>query len=187
MNRKASKTRALCEAAAFICLAQILSYIRLYQFPQGGSIDVAMLPIVIFAVRWGVGWGAGAGLVYGTLHYLLGSGFAIDWTTIVMDYMVAFAALGLGAGLFHGKKYGVFWGSITGSLLRFLAHWTVGALVWGKWMPDEFFGMTMTNPWIYSLLYNGPYMLCDLVLICLLAALMYKPLKKYFRAEDLIN
>lgn len=185
-KRKASKIRAICEAAAFIAIAQILSYIRLYRFPQGGSIDLAMLPIIIYAVRWGIGWGTGAGLVYGVLQYLLGSGWSIDWTTIIMDYMLAYALLGFGAGIFSGKKYGVFWGSISGSVFRFLAHWTVGAIVWGKWMPDEFFGITMTNPWFYSLLYNGSYMLCDLVLISILAALMYKPLKKYFRGEDLL-
>ena len=73
-----------------------------------------------------------------------------------------------------------------GGLLRFLAHYLVGALVWGKYMPDEFFGMSMTSPWFYSLLYNGSYMLPDIILCAVVFALLYRPLKKYFTGADLI-
>ena len=52
---KNSKTRTLCEAAMLIALAQILSYIKLYEFPNGGSVDCAMVPIILFAVRHGCG------------------------------------------------------------------------------------------------------------------------------------
>lgn len=142
-----AKIRMLCEAAVLMALAQILSYIRLYEFPNGGSLDCAMLPIILFAVRYGAGWGTGVGFVYGAMQYFFANGISIDWTTIICDYFIAYAMLGLGAGLFHGKKNGVFFGALSGGILRFLAHLVVGAVVWGKWMPDEFFGMTMTNPW----------------------------------------
>ena len=96
---KNSKTRTLCEAAMLIALAQILSYIKLYEFPNGGSVDCAMVPIILFAVRHGCGWGAGAGFVYGFLQYFAGNGIAIDWTTIICDYFLAYTLLGFGAGL----------------------------------------------------------------------------------------
>jgi thiamine transporter len=182
---KHSKVRGICEAAILIALAQVLSYIKIYELPNGGSIDCAMLPIILFAVRWGWAPGLGAGFVYGILQYILGSGFAIDWTTIICDYMLAYAVLGLGAGFFKGKKYGVYWGSIVGGALRFVVHFVIGATVWGKWMPDEFFGMSMTSPWFYSLLYNGSYMLPDIVIVVILFALLYHPLKKYFTGTDL--
>lgn len=179
------KVRALCEAAIFIALAQILSYIKLYELPNGGSIDVAMLPIILFSVRWGLLPGLGAGFVYGLLQYFLGSGFAIDWTTIICDYLIAYALLGLGAGVFKGRKYGVYFGTLLGGFLRFMAHFVVGAVVWGKYMPDEFFGMTMTSEWFYSFLYNISYMLPDIIVCLILFALLYKPLKKYFTGEDI--
>ena len=78
------------------------------------------------------------------------------------------------------------WATVIGGLLRFLAHYLVGALVWGKYMPDEFFGMSMTSPWFYSLLYNGSYMLPDIILCAVVFALLYRPLKKYFTGADLI-
>ena len=182
---KHSSTRIITEAAVLMALAQILSYIRLYEFPNGGSVDCAMVPIILFAVRHGVGWGTGVGFVYGAMQYFFANGISIDWITILCDYFLAYALLGLGAGLFHGRKYGVYYAALGGGFLRFVAHLVVGAVVWGKWMPDSFFGMTMTSPWFYSLLYNGSYMLPDILICLVIFALLYRPLRKYFTCADL--
>ena len=77
---KNTKTKMLCEAAIFIAMAEILSLIKLYEFPNGGSVTLEMLPIILFAARYGCGWGAGAGLVYGAITYLIGNKFSIDCT-----------------------------------------------------------------------------------------------------------
>ena len=53
-----------------------------------------------------------------------------------------------------------------------MVHWVVGATVWAMYMPDAFFGMTMTSPWLYSLLYNGFYMLIDTLLCLVIFALL---------------
>ena len=185
MKNMKKSTRALCEGAILIALATILSLIKLYQMPSGGSIDCAMLPVILFAVRWGVGPGTGAGFVYGLLQYFVGSGFAIDWATIIGDYIVAYTFLGFGAGLLHGRRGGVWLGTVVGGLLRFAVHLFTGAVIWGKWMPDTFLGMTMTNEWFYSFLYNGSYIFPDIVIVLLLFTLLSKPLGKYFRGEDL--
>ena len=52
MKRHSRSTRALVEAALMIALATILGYFRLYRFPQGGSVDFAMVPILIYCLRW---------------------------------------------------------------------------------------------------------------------------------------
>ena len=85
-----------------------MSFIKLYEFPNGGSVTLEMLPIILFAVRYGCGWGAGAGFVFGTVTYLIGNKFSIDWTTIICDYFLAFTALGFGAGLLARRKWSVF-------------------------------------------------------------------------------
>lgn len=180
MNKK---TRTLCEAAIMIALAQILSYIRLYEFPNGGSIDIAMLPMLIFAIRAGISWGFGAGLVYGVLQYFLGNGIAIDWTTMIVDYLVAYAVMGLGAGIgYHFRRGGLVWGTVFGCVLRFVAHLLVGVYVWGVYMPESFLGMPMGNPWFYSLLYNGSYMGIDFVLCLILILILGRVAPKYFHA-----
>jgi thiamine transporter len=68
---------------------------------------------------------------------------------------------------------------------RFLCHLVSGAWIWGVWMPEEFMGLPMTNVWVYSFLYNGWYMAAEIVVTEIVAMLLYKPLGKYFRGEDL--
>ena len=81
------KTRTLCEAAILIALALVLETITLYKLPNGGSVTLSMVPVILFAVRHGCGWGAMAGFVFGGINYMMG-GHAIDWTTIICDYFI---------------------------------------------------------------------------------------------------
>ena len=143
-----------------------------------------MLPIFLFAVRWGTGSGLLAGFVLGVLQFMYDGGFALGWQSILGDYLVAFTVLGL-AGLFRGCKGGIFWGTAAGSAARFLVHYVVGATVWAEYMPETFFNLTMTTPWFYSLLYNGFYMVIDMALCLVVFGLLYKPLKRYFLGTDI--
>ena len=184
MNKSKFTLRSLTEGAVFVALAQVLSYLKLFELPQGGSIVVAMLPIFIYCARWGFGPGMLASFAYSVLQLLLDGAFAWGWQSMLGDYIVAFTVLGL-AGLFHAQKYGFFIGTVVGSLARFLVHYLVGVWVWGEYMPDTFFGMTMTTPWFYSFLYNGSYMLIDMAICLVVGLLLWKPLGKYIRGEDL--
>lgn len=178
------KLRALCEGALLVALAQVLGYIKLFELPQGGSVSLSMLPIFIYCARWGFGPGMLASFAFSLLQLLLDGAYAFGWQSMLGDYIVAFTVLGL-AGLFHGKKNGFFIGCVVGSAARFLVHYLVGVIVWGEYMPDTFFGMTMTTPWFYSALYNGSYMLLDLALCLVVGWLLWKPLGKYIRGEDI--
>ena len=53
MTRSHLGVRMLCEGAIMVALAQILSYLKLMELPNGGSLTPAMFPIILFAVRWG--------------------------------------------------------------------------------------------------------------------------------------
>ena len=185
--------KALCEAAIMIASAlgiDLLKDVLPGQLPNGGSLlNVSMLPIVFFAIRYGAGWGAMAGFVFGTLNYVIGNGIAIDWTTIICDYRLAFTLLGLGAGLFHGKKWAAVWGSLVGGGLQFLSSYLVGVFVWGRWMPEEFLGMPMTSPWIYSFLYNILWAAPNIALTIVVFVLLYrvKPMRRYLLGQDLVR
>ena len=184
-NRKSHlAVRALCEGAVMVVLAQVLGYLKLWEMPWGGSICLSMLPIFFYACRWGVGRGLLAGFVLGVLQFMFEGGFALGWQSIIGDYLVAFTVLGL-AGLFRGRNWSIFAGTVLGSAARFLVHYVVGATIWAEYMPETFWGISMTTPWLYSLLYNGFYMVIDLVLCLVVFALLYKPLRKYFLAEDI--
>lgn len=183
-NQVSRSLRALCEGAIMVALAQILSSIKLYELPQGGSITLGMLPIFFFAVRWGLRDGLLSSFVFGILQLLLDGGYAIGWQSMLGDYILAFGVLGL-AGLCVRKRGGIFVGTVIGSVARFLVHWVVGATIWADYMPDHFFGITMTSPWFYSALYNGSYVGIDMVLCLAAFAVLYMPMKKYMLGEDL--
>ena len=176
--------RRLCEGAIMVAIAQILSYIKLWEMPWGGSIVLAMVPIILFSVRWGLGSGLLAGFVFGVLQFMFDGGFAIGWQSIIGDYLLAFTVLGL-AGLMKGKKLGVFLGTLIGGVALFLVHYVVGATIWAAYMPDTFFGMTMTSPWIYSLLYNIAYMGPNIIITLVIFGLLYVPMKKYMLGQDI--
>lgn len=100
-----TRTRMLCEGAIMVALAQILSYIKIMELPNGGSLTPAMFPILLFAVRWGLKDGLLAGFVFGLLQLIFDGAYAWGWQSMLLDYLVAFPPLGL-AGLFKGKKWG---------------------------------------------------------------------------------
>ncbi len=183
-NTSHLKLRALCEGAVFVALAQILGYIKLFSLPEGGSVTLNMLPIFVFCARWGFGPGMLASFTLSLLQLLLDGAYAWGWQSIIGDYLIAYTVIGL-AGLFSKQEKGFFTGTAVGALARFIVAWVVGAVVWGEYMPDSFFGMTMTSPWFYSAIYNGSYLLINTVLCLVVGALLWKPLGKYIRGEDL--
>ena len=182
MTKKHKSVRALCEGAILIAAAEILSFLPLYKLPWGGSIDFAMLPIILFCVRWGFGPGMVAATAHAVIQTIFEGGIAIGWQSIIGDFLVAYMVLGV-AGLFKGKFVPA---TLVACSLRFLVHYVVGATVWAVYMPENFFGMTMTTPWFYSALYNGAYMLPDMVMILVVYVLLLKtPMATYLNGKDL--
>ncbi len=172
---------ALCEGAIFIALAEILSFLPFYRFPWGGAIDLSMLPVIIGCVRWGFGPGMMMATAHGILQTLFEGGIAIGWQSILGDFLIAYMVLGI-AGVCRGKFVP---GTILSCTARFLVHYVVGATVWAEYMPETFFGMTMTTPWFYSALYNGAYMLPDMLLVLIAGVLLLKtPAKKFLLGQD---
>ncbi len=184
-NKQHLRVRALCEGAMMVALAQVLSYVKLMELPNGGSLTPAMFPILFFAVRWGLGKGLLAGFTFGLLQLIFDGAYAWGWQSMLLDYLVAFTPLGL-AGLFKGKAWGIFPGTVIGCLGRFIVHYISGVTIYRILEPTEFIGLgVIASPSLYSLAYNGSYMLLNTLLALVIAALLYKPLKKYFAGEDL--
>ena len=178
------RTRMLCEAALMVALAQILSYIKLAEAPNGGSITFAMFPIFFFAVRWGLRPGLMAGFVFGLLQLIFDGAYAWGWQSMLLDYLLAFTPLGL-AGLFKGKPWGIFAGTVVGCAGRFLVHYISGVTIYKILVPTAFMNWTFTSPSFYSIVYNGSYMLPNTVIALAIAALLYRPMKRYILGQDI--
>ena len=152
--------RTTSEGAVMIAMAVAFSFVKFSIWPEGGSVDLSMIPLTVFALRHKKAWGMGAGAVFGLLDCILGGGIAYGWQAIILDYIAAYACVGL-AGLFADKPV---LGTLTGALARFIVHVTSGVVIWGVWMPDEFFGLAMNNVWFYSTFYNATYMVPNAII-----------------------
>lgn len=138
-------TQMIVYGGLAIAISFVLSYIRFYHWPQGGSITPAsMLPLFIFAYYYGAGPGIVVGMAYGMLQ-LIQDPFVVHWIQLLLDYPLAFGALGL-AGLF---KKNLSLGVLVGGFGRFFSHFLSGVFFFASYAPR---GM---NPIVYSLLVNG--------------------------------
>ncbi|MBR6921751.1 MAG: energy-coupled thiamine transporter ThiT [Clostridia bacterium] len=166
LNRK-QKVIRIAVTAVMIALAFALSYVPLWKMPFGGTVTLfSMLPIMFVSIKYGIGWGLGAAFCYSWLQVLQGEVFGWGLTPVmlvgalILDYVVAFTVIGL-AGIFrkHGPSGAIF-GCILVCLLRFLSHFISGVVLWANYEQFVAFGKTWLNhPWLYSLVYNGWYML----------------------------
>jgi thiamine transporter len=169
----------LVEAGLMIALAYVLSLVKLFQMPNGGSVTAgSMIPILVFAIRWGGLQGMLVGAVYGGIQFLLGPKWSFHILSILLDYVVPFAALGI-AGLFRKGNLGkAVVGVCIGVFARLISHVLSGVIVWASYAPE---GM---NPWVYSIAYNGSYIAAELVITVIIFTLLYKPL---MRANTLVE
>jgi thiamine transporter len=148
-----NKTRVLVEGALAVAMTVAFSYIRLWRMPQGGSVTLENVPLLIFALRHGLKYGVGAGFVAGIIQLTLG-GYVVHPIQALLDYPLAFAALGLAA--FVRKPL---WGGLTlGTISRLFCHVLSGVIFFGSYAPEG------TNVWLYSIIYNGSYMVPNLIL-----------------------
>jgi len=170
--RKRSKkmtVKQLAFCAVSIALGTVLSYIKVFSFPTGGSITLLSMLIVCLPGYWfGLGAGIMTGVAYGVLQMLIDP-YILYPMQLVMDYLLAFGALGL-AGLFARRKGGLIPGYITGVLGRYvfavLSGWIFfGMYAWEGW-----------NPLLYSVVYNGIYIFAEAIVTIVI--LLLPPVKK---------
>ena len=167
---------ALVETAMMVALAvglELLSAFIPSPWGYGGSVSLGAIPIFYLSYRRGWKWGISAGFVYSCIQMLLGFYVPPANTVtalilcVLLDYVLAFTALG-SAGAFaayfekNGKSSsriaGYVVGAVGASALRFVCSFLSGVILWGSYAPE---GM---NVWVYSLTYNGSYMVINAVL-----------------------
>lgn len=147
-------THMLASAAMCTALTYVLSQIRLFSMPQGGSITPAsMLPIILFSMAYGVWPGFLTGSVCGLLG-LLQSAYVVHPMQLILDYQLAMAMAGFAALTRNKRSLGIFRLPL-GVLIAFVGRYACsvisGALFFAEYAGD-------LNPWIYSLGYNITYL-----------------------------
>ena len=177
---------ALCEAAIMVALATVFSLLRFPPFridlwAQGGSIDFVMVPIIILGWRRGARWAIPAGLALGLIECLIAGGIGWGLPSVLLDYVLAYGAVGV-AGFFRNEKWGLAAGAAVASLARFCIHFVSGVTIYKIAVGESvgIFGMTFGDnmSYLYSLVYNGSYMLGNMIIALLIVFILRAPLKK---------
>lgn len=176
---KKNKTQIMVECGLMIALATVLGYIPIFEMPQGGSITLcSMVPIIVVSYRHGLKWGVFTGFTHGLIQMFLGFKNVMYCTTlltmvgcILLDYLVAFTVLGTACVFAKGFKNstaGIIFSTAVVGLMRFVCSFLSGILIWGGYAPEG------TPVWLYSLTYNGSYMIPEIIITCIATALVVK-------------
>lgn len=177
----------LVESAVMLGLATALSMVKIFQMPLGGSVTLcSMLPVLLIGYKYGPKWGVLTGFTYSVIQLLLDLGQLLSWgltpTALVVsfleDYLLAYTALGL-AGIYgHGPKKYVL-GMFTSVFLRYVWHVVAGVMAYDSFLPEEWKGHLL----LYSLVYNGQFLLPDFAICLGVGLLIYRPLGRFLTVE----
>ena len=161
---RSKKLRPMTQCALLLAMGTVLSMIPIIEMPFGGTVTLlSMLPICMAGILHGPSWGFGTAFVYSVLQLMLSKCFAwgLSPTVLVVcilaDYIVAFTALGV-TGFFRGSRANICTGIAAAVSLRLICHYISGVTIWAEMAPEGW------NVAVYSLVYNGFYMLPEMVL-----------------------
>ncbi len=165
VSKKKFSTRQLLFSAMAIALATVTSMIKLFDLPMGGSVTLlSMLFICLIGNWYGLRTGLMTAFSYGILQLIIDP-YIISLPQMCTDYLFAFGALGL-AGIFAHSKKGLIKGYIVGVLGRYFFSFLSGMIFFGTYGAD--YGMSAP---VYSLVYNGAYLLSEAVLTLVVISL----------------
>ncbi len=204
-----SKTRRLTESAMLLAVAIVLELVSKTFIPEmafGGQLTVvSMLPVVLISYRHGMKWGFLAAFAYALIETVIGMGTVSAAflpgsdnylgtkaiLMILLDYLVAYTALGLG-GIFRSRIKNSNVALMSGSLValgcRYLAHTVSGFILYASWA-EWFFTQEGFPAWgaqlvqslhptvlalVYSLAYNGMYMIPEMIFTAIVSLLIDK-------------
>ncbi|HEM5239797.1 energy-coupled thiamine transporter ThiT [Streptococcus suis] len=171
-----SKLPILAEVAIFSAIALVFDKIPLFTMPQGGSVSLVMLPILLLALRHGLGVGVLTGGIVGTIQLFYG-GYFLNVFQVFLDYVLSYAGIGL-AGLvaptlskqknLKNATLTITLASFLGGSIRLVATFLSGIIFYADYAP------TGTPVWLYSFTYNISYILPSAAIASILLILLYR-------------
>lgn len=200
MAANSSRTHILTESAIMVALATVLSMLKIWEAPYGGSVTIlSMAPIIILSMRRGIKVGLFAGFAHALIQLLLGLGTVAYVPTamgivvcILADYVLPFTLLGLG-GIFRDLKFtknsttnlfiAAALGALLVTMLRFACHVVSGAVIWYaldlEWYADDpTYIVHKYGPWMFSIIYNAGYMVPEILATVVGTPILTKALSK---------
>ena len=158
--------RMLTESALLVALATVLHLYAVFKMQNGGSITIgSMIPIMLVSFKYRFSWSLTVAFVYSLIQMMTGfyappvENLGYYSLMILLDYVLAYGVLCLSGPIYRilnqniASRVRLTVAALTCIALRFLCHFFSGMIIWGTFAPE---GQPV---WLYSLLYNGSYML----------------------------
>lgn len=156
-------TRVLVQGALCLSVAFVLSYIKLFSLPMGGSVTLfSMLPVVLFGYLYGPAYGFTAALAFSLLQ-LIQDPYIIHPVQYALDYLLAFTALGLGSLFPKSLPLGM---AVSG-FARMACSVISGVVFFSEYAAEAGYSSAL---W-YSVAYSGSTIGVETVLCVIVAAL----------------
>ncbi|MCD6419613.1 MAG: energy-coupled thiamine transporter ThiT [Synergistetes bacterium] len=159
------KSKDVTEIGLVAGIAFGLSFIKLYHMPQGGSITLENIPVIVYAILRGWRRGVIAGSILGLL-IMVSDPYFVHPLQIVLDYPLPFALLGI-SGMFSN----IYLGIVAGIAGKFFSHWLSGVVFFASYAPKG------VSPLVYSAIYNGTTTVPNLVIALILVPLILRKLR----------
>ncbi len=184
-SSKQWNAKMLAMGALSIALSFVLSCIRLFRMPTHGSVTPgSMLPLMLFSACYGIGPGLLAGLAYGVLQYFQDPQFLNVWQ-FIFDYLLAFAALGIAGIAWKKSDKWLYIGIPAAAFCRAVSAILAG-IMWAYEYLDyglKIGNMEFSSPILYSIVYNGVYLIPETAICLLLAFFIAKPVMKVMKSK----
>ncbi len=189
VHQKKFDLHLLTETALMIALASVLSLVKVYEAPFGGSVTLlSMAPIIVLSLHRGLSAGLTAGLIHSVIQLILGMS-SVAWVPdvlgkvlcVLFDYIVPFTLLGL-SGIFRGIRFSkndrtnviiqAVLGTLFVTVIRYLCHIISGVAVWYsldiEWYADDpTHIVNRYSKWLFSAIYNGSFMIPEIIETCI--------------------
>jgi len=192
-NRPALATRKVLESALLIGVSLVLNEIARFNstWIYGGSVTLgSMIPLVMLCWRWGTRQGLFSAFVFSVLQMFLGMKNVMYGRNVLqmalialLDYMLAYTVIGLAAAprrIIKNELVALGAGVVMVCALRFLCHFISGWLIWNALWPND----KGLSGMVYSLLYNGGYMLPETLIALVIGILLFMPLRRFWLGAD---
>lgn len=159
-----TKIKKLVGSALLLAIAMVLSYVKLFSLPLGGSVTLcSMLFVVLIGYFYGKSYGVISAFIYGLLQFVTEPYF-FSPLQFMIDYIFAFTSLSFGSIIFANTKikFRLEKMYFTGVFFRFIFSSLAGIAFYSSYAPE---GM---NTVLYAVVYNGSYLFSEAVITIIL-------------------
>lgn len=175
-----SKTRKIVLMSIYCVLALVLDYIKSFipflNMASGGSINIALIPVVMCSFHLGIFSGITCGLLWWLISSILGlNPYFLNVYQYIVDYILPSAVVGTSSIFYHKKsvieiELGIFLMMLLRTFILILS----GAIFWPSGVASN-----SLAAWIGSISYNLPYSLATLIMLLIIIPVLIKSLKRY--------